>query len=116
MKNKREISITNPKLRNIAQNFRNVWHKAVWAQIVSLKAIKRYIEANELEHGIRNSILYCHSCHSLKGNRIYNSRLDQWHCPKCWGLQKEFYISMMEKKKEGQDLGDFNEELMISFL
>ena len=116
MKNKREISISNPQLRSIAQNFRNVWHEAVWAQVDSFKATKRYIEANNLEHAYRNSILYCPSCNSLEGNRIYNSRLYRWYCPKCWSLQRDFYISMMEKKKRGQGLGDFNEELMSSFL
>lgn len=116
MKNKREISITNPKLRNIAQNFRKVWHEAVGAKIDLLKASKRYIEANDLEHKYRNSILLCRTCHLLNGDRIYNPRLDQWHCPKCWNLQREFYISMMEKKKQGKTLGDFNEESMSSFL
>ena len=116
MKHKREISISNPQLRTIAQNFRIVWNKAMWVQVTALKAAKRYIEANDLEHAYRNSILYCPSCNSLKGDRIYNSPLDRWFCPKCWGLQREFYISMMEKKKRGQGLGDFNEELMSSFL
>ncbi|MHA1824403.1 MAG: hypothetical protein ACTSXM_11155 [Promethearchaeota archaeon] len=116
MKKKREISISVPQLRNIAQNFRDVWRVAVWARIDSLKASKRYGEANDLELKYRNSILLCCTCHLLKGDRIYNPRLDQWHCPKCWGLQKEFYISMMEKKKQGKNLGDFNEESMSSFL
>jgi len=116
MKHKREISISNQQLRTITQNFRIVWHEAVWAQVDALKAVKRYIEANDLENAYRYSILYCPSCNSLKGDRIYNSRLNRWFCPKCWGLQREFYISMMEKKKRGQGLGDFNEELMSSFL
>ena len=116
MKHKREISITNPQLRSIAQNFRNVWCEAECAQIKLLKKSKRYLEANNLEHTYRNSILYCPSCNSLKGDRIYNSRLVRWYCPKCWNLQREFYISMTEKKKRGQALGDFNEELMSSFL
>ncbi|MHA1375087.1 MAG: hypothetical protein ACTSR7_12425 [Promethearchaeota archaeon] len=116
MKNKREISISNPQLRRISQNFRNILHEAVWTQIQLLKTSRRYIEANDLELKYRSSILVCRTCHLLKGDRIYNPRIDQWHCPKCWNLQREFYISMMEKKKQGKRLGDFNEESMSSFL
>ena len=115
MKKKRKISISDPHLRQVAQNFRNVWREAIWEQIKDLEASKEYIQAENLKRVYHNSILRCATCSTLKGDRFYNHSSGAWFCPRCWKINKDFYISMMEKKKKGENLGDFREELMEGF-
>jgi len=116
MKKKRKISISNPRLSRVAQNFRNVWFEVVWGRIDDLEASKDYIQAEALKRDYNNSILKCATCSTLKGDRIYNHSRGVWFCPQCWDVNKKFYISMLEKKKRGEDLGDFNAKLLKDFL
>jgi len=115
MKKKRKISISDPRLRQVAQNFRNVWRKAIWEQIKDLEASKEYIKAENLKRAYDNSILRCATCSTLKEDRFYNHSTNAWFFPRCWNINKEFYISMMKKKKRGENLGDFREEKMEGF-
>ena len=116
MKKKRTISISNPYLRKIAQNFRNVWFEAAMLKTNDLKDSEDYDKAKILEEAYNNSILKCATCSTLERDRIFNPTWGAWLFPQCWEINKKVSISIMEKKRRGENLGDYRIEKMKDFI
>lgn len=116
MKEKRLVSISNQLLKRIAQNFRNVLFEAIKSKIKNLKDSGNYGQANVLQEVYNDSILKCATCSTLERDRVFNPTWGAWLCPQCWEINKKVSISMMEKKRRGENLGDYRIEKMKDFI
>lgn len=116
MNKKRLISISNPFLRQIAQNLRYVLFEAKKSKVKNLKDSGNIYQANVLQEAYNNSILKCATCSTLERDRIFNPTWGAWLCPQCWDINKKVSISMMEKKRRGENLGDYRIEKMKDFI
>jgi DNA-directed RNA polymerase specialized sigma subunit len=116
MKKERTIIIKNPILRNLRDNLRKIWIRAIWREVDRLEEkrneyptlskatsserkeileIKATIQdLNELE---LNSIAYCQLCTSFKNDMVYIPENKAWYCTEC---QKKGVIVRLKDPRE----------------
>ena len=125
MKKKRTISIKNPQLRKIRNNFRNLWKE--WAHQLTIQLHSREEEVYYNESGkfkseitgeeiervrnisgklseIRNlvdkSICKCRRCVRTDQDMTYNPRDGAWYCVECYEEMRRWTA----KKKTGTSI------------
>jgi len=116
--NDRRITIRNPKLRKIRNEFRKLLVKVVKVKIIELLELRnqkrklwvegiiseinyfeimRPIQKKEvnLRNALFRSIVVCHTCGDLEKDRIFRMKDATWYCPRCYKIleksdRKEF--------------------------
>ena len=143
MKDKRIISIKNPKLRKIRNEFREVWLQVSDAERSKIRnemkaidsdeegdsipmnelapsQLKRFRKLQQLENEIdeigNKSICMCYTCGKPDQDMYYNHPYRAWFCVECANLAKSHHARVKAKKARGLYKCDSDEEFSQSFL
>ena len=143
MKDKRIISIKDPKLRKIRNEFREVWLQARDSERSKLgnemkvidsdekgdsipmnelvpSQLKRFRELQQLRNKIneigKKSICMCYTCGKPDQDMYYNHPYRAWFCVECATLAKSHHARIKAKKARGEYTCDPDEEFSQSFL
>ncbi|MBD3194484.1 MAG: hypothetical protein GF317_05470 [Candidatus Lokiarchaeota archaeon] len=114
----RKITVKRPSLQKIRNELRKLLFKRINNKILQLLALKqerrelyytrniseeKYFEIikpiqtkiQQLMKSLDESIVLCHTCGDLEGNRIYRNKDKTWYCLRCYEIlersdRKEF--------------------------
>lgn len=142
MKNKRTVSIKDPRLRRFRDNLRLLIFKAVsveWKRYFderrklntdldgnyrNLSGSKKSrvaeltVKMNQITNFREESIIQCPACRKINRDMTFNLRLKQWYCSQCYKEMAELYYQWRRKEGSVEKLtfDDFNEEFYETFL
>ncbi len=106
MRHGKRITLTNSYLINLRLNLRKIivsaydqYSDELHEEIMKIsKALKKDYENDELHkkrssyrkkkrilmNYYNDSIIRCGTCNTIKGDRIYHKKYEEWYCPKCY--------------------------------